>query len=268
MKITIYILLLLCFSVEALAQETKQGTTPSQQNTVDPLAGLRKAGPGDIDPGTPLMLNPDVTPIYLEDKTLLSSEDFMKYMMTNEYMPEPYVDDSKNVKAFVLRKSTEEEKAMMRQMMQGGMQGGPMPNENIGRAATAFNVTDMNGKSYSNENLKGKVTVLNFWFIECKPCVMEMPDLNKLVQKYEGKDVVFLGIATNKEPQLKEFLSKTKFQYNIVANGKNTSNAFGVEAYPTHIIIDQNSNVAHIALGAGPDIVEVLDEKIMGLLNP
>lgn len=267
MKTTIYIWLLLITSMHVMGQSTTQSTTPSQQNTGEPLAGLRKAGPGDINPGTPLMLNPDVTPIYLEGKTQLTADDFMKYMMTNDYMPEPYVDDSKTVKAFVLRKSTEEEKAMMQQMMQKGQQGGPMPNEMVGQRSPAFNVTDLNGTSYSNENLKGKVTVLNFWFIECKPCVMEMPDLNKLAQKYEGKEVVFLGIATNKEAPLKEFLAKTPFRYHIVADGRKTSTAFKVEAYPTHVIIDQNSNVAHIAVGAGQDIVEVLDEKIGQLLK-
>lgn len=257
---------LCCISMHAFAQN---------QSAPNPLSGLRKAAEGDIQPGTPLMLNPDETPMYFEDMTRLKGDDFMKYMMSNEYIPEPYVDSNKNVKAFVLRKATAEEKEMMKQVQSQSQMNQPAPNGipemefvgNVGEVAKPFSLTDLNGTTYSTEQLKGKIIVLNFWFIECKPCVMEMPELNKLVDQYKDKNVVFLGIATNNETRLKEFLSKNDFKYKIVANGMKTATDYGVRAYPTHIIIDQDSKMAFYRVGIGPDIIENLKSSINELLK-
>ena len=237
----------------------------SQSN--NPLSGLKKAEPGDIAPGTPLMLNPYQTPMYIGDTTRIMGEDFMKYMMTNDYIPEPYVDSDKNVKAFVLRKATLEEKEMMRQMQQQGPKDITVKKEITGQTAAPFSLNDLSGAKYNSDQLVGKIIVLNFWFIECKPCVMEMPDLNNLVEMYKGKDVVFLGIATNNETRLKEFLVKNDFKYKIVANGMKTATDYGVTAYPTHIIIDQESKIAYSSVGIGPDTMENLKKTINDLLT-
>ena len=69
----------------------------------NPLSGLKLAGPGDIDSGTPMMLDPMSMPMYDEQLQKINPADFMKIMMSNEYIPEPYVDEKKAVKAFVLR---------------------------------------------------------------------------------------------------------------------------------------------------------------------
>lgn len=243
--------------------------------TSNPLSGLRKAEAGDIEPGTPLMLNPNESSMYLEDMTPLKGDDFMKYMMTNDYIPEPYVDSSKTVKAFIIRKATAEEKEMMRSFQSQSQlslksQAENNPKENggqIGSLSKTFSLTDLNGVTYATEKLKGKIVVLNFWFIECKPCVMEMPDLNKLVELYNDKNVVFLGIATNNETRLKEFLTKNDFKYKIVANGMKTATDYGVRAYPTHIIIDQESKIAYSSVGVGPETIENLKKTINELLT-
>jgi len=63
--------------------------------------------------------------------------------------------------------------------------------DQVGSDAPDFSAVDMNGNSYSLGILKGKVVVINFWFVECKPCVIEMPELNEIVEKYKSEEVVF-----------------------------------------------------------------------------
>jgi cytochrome oxidase Cu insertion factor (SCO1/SenC/PrrC family) len=41
----------------------------------------------------------------------------------------------------------------------------------VGTKALGFSATDINGKEYSLDSLKGKIIVMNFWFIQCKPCI-------------------------------------------------------------------------------------------------
>ncbi len=103
----IVIILLLYFTGSNLAQQTLSDST-----TKNPLAlmGLSKAGPGDINANTPLMLDPTSTPMYDENFNLIDAAQFMNLVMSNAYVPEPYLDKTKAVKAFVMRKATDQEK--------------------------------------------------------------------------------------------------------------------------------------------------------------
>jgi peroxiredoxin len=243
------------------AQASASDTITNHSN---PLSGLRLAGPGDIDLKNPLMLDPMNTPMYDEQLNLIPPTDFMKVIMSNDFIPEPYVDDSKSVKAFVFRRATAEEKAMMQQMQQGGL-----PQEQsalLGTQAFDFELVDLKGEKFKLSALKGKVVMLNFWFVECKPCVMEMPDLNALVDEFKGKGVVFLAIALNDKKQLKKFLKTTAFKYNVVSNGQAVSDAFGVKGFPTNAIIDQNGVIQFISTGVGPNNKANLLQRLNTLL--
>jgi peroxiredoxin len=247
-----------------LSAQTTQSDSIKNESTV--LQGLKKAGPGDIQPGTPLMLDPMSMPMYDEQFQKINPADFMKIMMSSEYIPEPYVDEKKMVKAFVLRKATPEEKAMMAKMQQGGMGMEQEKNELIGTKATDFNLKDLKGKTHILSELKGKVVVLNFWFVECKPCIMEMPELNELVEEFKEKNIVFLAIALNDKKQLKKFLKTTDFNYKVVANGQTSADSYGVKGFPTNVIIDQNGIIHYVSTGIGPNNKENLQKAINELL--
>ena len=247
-----------------LSAQTIQSDSIKNESTV--LQGLKKAGPGDIQPGTPLMLDPMSMPMYDEQFQKINPADFMKIMMSSEYIPEPYLDEKKMVKAFVLRKATPEEKAMMAKMQQGGMGMEQEKNELIGTKATDFNLKDLKGKTHLLSELKGKVVVLNFWFVECKPCIMEMPELNQLVEEFKDKNIVFLAIALNDKKQLKKFLKTTDFNYKVVANGQTSADSYGVKGFPTNVIIDQNGIIHYVSTGIGPNNKENLQKAINELL--
>src|SRR4249920_43072 len=60
--------------------------------------------------------------------------------------------------------------------------------------APAVAMRDIDGKSISSTDLRGKVVLVNFWATWCPPCRAEIPDLIKLQDKYRDKLVV-LGIS-------------------------------------------------------------------------
>jgi peroxiredoxin len=233
--------------------------------TTNPFEGLKLAGPDDIKRGTPLMLDPISTPIYDEQFQQINPSEFMKIMMSNEFIPEPYIDSDKSVKAFVLRKATQEEKALMLKM-QSGMGVDQEKSVLIGTEAVEFVLEDMKGKKIKLSQLKGKVVVMNFWFVECKPCVMEMPELNELVTEFKGKEVIFLAIAVNKKDQLKKFLRTTDFSYKVLPNGQTVSDSYGIKGFPTNLIIDQNGIVQYVSTGVGPNNKANLQKGINNLI--
>ena len=134
-------------------------------------------------------------------------------------------------------------------------------------SAASFNVRDLEGKQYSLEDLNGKIVVLNFWFVQCKPCVMEMPELNELVQKYQNEDVVFLAFALNGKAEVERFLKKKDFSYQIVPDAQAMAEQYFVGGYPTHIIIDQTGQIVYRQMGFGPTTVGDLNRKVEMLLT-
>ena len=261
MKILSMLLLALIVGISynyaQVSQATKENLPPKN---VNPLQGLRKANFTELDPSKPLMLDGVSTPVYTENLTLIEGEDFMKVMSNGDYFPDIYIDSNKEVKAFVLRKATELEKSKMVKMQTDAEM--PRNSDLLGKPALPFSVTDINGNNYSLENLKGKVVVINFWFVECKPCVMEMPELNKLVEKFNNKDVVFLGFAMNEKDKLEQFLKKTTYKYNIIPGAKDVVGTYGVTSFPMHIVIDKNSIITFSVNGLGPTTIEDLEKAI------
>ncbi len=100
--------------------------------------------------------------------------------------------------------------------------------EMIGKPAPPFSVKTLSGDNYSDQSLLGKTVVINFWFIKCKPCVDEIPKLNKLVKKYtHNKDVVFLSISFDQEKDIRSFLEKNPFKYQQVGKEGESNSLIG-----------------------------------------
>lgn len=121
-------------------------------------------------------------------------------------------------------------------------------NKMIGKPLPGFNFTDLIGKLYNEETCKGKIVVLNFWFIQCTSCVAEMPALNKLVNLYKNRnDIVFTGLAADSPDKLKTFLEKTAFNYAIVPDMQNyLTDTLHINSYPTQVIINKKGMVVKV----------------------
>jgi len=102
---------------------------------------------------------------------------------------------------------------------------------------------------------------------ELQGCLLEMADLNTLVEKHKKEDVVFLGFALNDSRKLEAFLEKTDFIYNVIPNSNPIAQDYGVSGYPTHIVIDQNSEIVYSASGLSPVTVPNLEKAIENLLK-
>lgn len=80
-----------------------------------------------------------------------------------------------------------------------------------------FSGRDMSGKMVSMSDLRGKVVVLNLWFINCPNCLSEIKALNQVVQEYRSnKDVVFIAPAASRQRELEAFLRKNPFDYQVL----------------------------------------------------
>lgn len=114
-------------------------------------------------------------------------------------------------------------------------------------------------KSVDSTSLSGKIIVVNFWFTTCAPCVAEMPALNKLVDEYKGRNVVFLGFANDKADRLNPtYFAKHPFAFDIIADARAIANSFSVTGYPTTFIIDQQGIIQKAWIAYTADEMDVL----------
>ncbi|MFT6054344.1 MAG: peroxiredoxin [Roseivirga sp.] len=108
-----------------------------------------------------------------------------------------------------------------------------------GTRSSGFVEKNLTEESLSLDELKGTVVVLNFCFIGCKPCQVEISELEEPVEKYKGQNVKFIAFALDDETALKRFLTRKKFNDDIVVCARNVAATYKVSGYPSHFLIDK-----------------------------
>lgn len=132
----------------------------------------------------------------------------------------------------------------------------------------SINETDINGNRFKSKDLKGKILVINYWFINCKPCRMEMPELNEIVKEYkDSANVKFIAIGLDGETEMQEFLKLVPFHYQIVANGRTATEKNGVTSYPTHVIVDGEGKVYFHTVGSPRQVFYWIRKSVNELLQ-
>ena len=132
-----------------------------------------------------------------------------------------------------------------------------------------FIMTDIDGNTVSKRELKGKVTVINFWFVGCSPCEMERPELNGLANLYEANEnVVFISFAKNDTEQLRSFLTDHPFKFKPIPTGKDEIKIkFEIDSYPVTVIVDKEGKYSFYGTGTGIGISYILKREIEFALN-
>lgn len=127
----------------------------------------------------------------------------------------------------------------------------------------AFNLKTLDGKSFSSNDLKGKVVVINIWATWCSPCVKEMPELQQLYKKYSGaKDVAVITIDSLEELEtIKKFMTGKKYDFPVLLSGDYFS-AVPVNIFPTTWFVDKQGKIAYTKTGYSKNLLEEFDWRI------
>jgi thiol-disulfide isomerase/thioredoxin len=126
-----------------------------------------------------------------------------------------------------------------------------------------FIFTDLKGKTYNNENTKGKIVILKCWFIGCHACILEFPELNNLVEKYQSQnDIVFISLALDQKENLDQFLLIKPFKFAVIPGQKDyINNVLNITEFPTLFIIDKNGVIKKV-VNSSSEMISVLEKMI------
>jgi peroxiredoxin len=108
-----------------------------------------------------------------------------------------------------------------------------------------FSMTDLQGKSWTLKDLKGKVVLVNFWATWCPPCQKEMPDLEALYNQYKDQGFVILAFSEDDEmPKVAPFIAERKITYPILLDpGQKIGNQFEVNGIPKSFIYNREGKL-------------------------
>ena len=139
----------------------------------------------------------------------------------------------------------------------------------IGMQAPDFTAPNPQGKQITLSEIKGKVTIVDFWASWCKPCRIENPNLVKLYDKYHSKGLEIISVSLERANQKDiwiEAINKDQLNWYNVSNLKfwqdPIAQSYSVNSIPATFILDENGTVVAERLRG----VE-LEAKIKSLLE-
>ena len=118
----------------------------------------------------------------------------------------------------------------------------------IGKELPIKNLTTIDNKSIGLNNIKGKPTLINFWFTTCKACVDEMATLNKIKSTFKDS-VNFIAINFEKKDVVTKFLKKHDYDFVQVIDAQNFINEINLTNYPLNVFLDKEGKVVSVENG-------------------
>jgi thiol-disulfide isomerase/thioredoxin len=119
--------------------------------------------------------------------------------------------------------------------------------------APRFHAKSMDGENFSNESVKGKVVLLQFWATWCKYCRGEQPVVDELTREFADRGLVVLAVDFM-EPKktVKKYLEGMPRACKIVlTEDTNLAAIYPTRSFPLYVVIDRDGNVAGTQKGAG-----------------
>jgi len=150
----------------------------------------------------------------------------------------------------------------------------------------------VNGEPLKDEDLKGKVVLLDFWAVWCGPCIATFPHLKEWNEKYKDKGLVIIGVtdyegrfewdddaaklkrATGKmttedeNEMLQKFAEHHSLQHRIAVQKESSTlpEYYAVRGIPHVLVIDQDGKVRIVRVGAGDESAKAIEDMIEKLL--
>jgi thiol-disulfide isomerase/thioredoxin len=105
------------------------------------------------------------------------------------------------------------------------------------RQEADFTLTDLNAKSWTLKQLRGRVVLVNFWATWCPPCRKEMPDLETLSHRFAGNGLVILAISDEDRDKVAPFIANAKYSYPVLLDpGRTVNQRFRIQGIPKTLV--------------------------------
>jgi peroxiredoxin len=134
--------------------------------------------------------------------------------------------------------------------------------------APSWTLYDTEGKKMSLTQMKGKVVLLDFFFIGCWGCMEALKPLNNLHEKYKNQNVAILSISNrDSSKNVVAFKKRYNIKNPMCGNAANVANLYHVTACPAFYFIDKEGKIAKVFVGYDDDFEKKVTAIIDDLLK-
>lgn len=135
--------------------------------------------------------------------------------------------------------------------------------------APDFTLKTLEGPNLRLQEQRGKVVLLNFWATWCGPCREEMPQLNKLFEKYKPLGFTLLGVNVDEDSRNAAGVAAqlgVKFPV-LLDSDKRVSKLYQLSTMPSTVMIDRDGRVRFLTRGYKSGTELEYDQQIRALLK-
>jgi peroxiredoxin len=139
-----------------------------------------------------------------------------------------------------------------------------MRNSVPGKPAPDFGCTDASGKPVRLSDLKGRVVVMDFWYVGCGPCRAQFPHLRQLVERHVGQPFTLVGISRDEDRgEWEAFLKKEQLPWTQWQSGpKGVVADWSISSFPMYYVVDAKGVIRFVNPRGG-----ALDDGVERLLG-
>jgi len=122
----------------------------------------------------------------------------------------------------------------------------------LGLEAPNFTFPDLNGQRVTLFDHRGKVVLVNIWATWCPPCRQEMPSMQRLYEKFRGKNLEILAVSidSNGREAVDPFMRKIDLTFPVLLDPKETIKPlYGITGVPESFIVDKEGILVKKIIG-------------------
>ena len=147
-------------------------------------------------------------------------------------------------------------------------QAAPPALLDTGTTAPDWTLYDVLGKKVSLTELRGKVVLMDFYFIGCSGCMASIKPLNALYEKYKNKGLVIASLTErDSKKAVLDFEKRYKINYTGYINAAEVVRSYHVTGFPTFYFINKEGKIASVFLGYTDDFEAKAASVIENLLS-
>lgn len=127
-----------------------------------------------------------------------------------------------------------------------------LPAQDAPQKAPNFWAKAIDGDRYTNDIVKGKVVLVQFWTTWCQYCRRDEPSVENITAEFKDKGLIVLAVDVGEpKKKVKKYLEESPRSCKIVLmEDTNLAAMFGTHAYPVYVAIDRDGNFAGRQNGA------------------
>lgn len=137
----------------------------------------------------------------------------------------------------------------------------------LNKPAHEFETTDIDGTKHALKDYRGKVVILDFWYRGCGWCVRAMPQMKEIATHFKDRPVVVFGMNTDRNEEDARFVIKEMGLNYGTLKAEGLPKKFGVQGFPTLLILDGDGVVRDIHVGYSQTLKEEAIKSVEKLLS-